>query len=842
LLLLPSCRNIAAAAHPTHKLQRMGQIEALMHLLHRDKAASPALARYLVSMLLQLVQIPSLQPFCCMLLQIILHNILYAAASVDVEVPVTTKAVSKDAKAAAKAEQDQKLQQQQLAVGLLEELLPPTVASLVQCVERAAAAKQLQQQLLLWAGPVTCLPPTLLAGTNSSGNSSVGSSTAAVDLPADSPPVALLLALLSKPPRALLHVVQTLDLLPPLRVLAAPVALQQRLRQGLRLPQQIVQFEQRAAGMAASSRQRLIQAITAQLQRGAAELYVQGGSSSSRRVSSIANEGTELSAAADAAAAAGSDQQRRVYPSVVAAAFRLAKLGTQLGDKGVTELAGHLLALAGPVDPNVITFDAAAAAAEGSSGSDSNSKEGLAARTAFPMRAVLQHLVNCMFDQRPHVVAVAQNTLNRLLATAEAAAELRSLQDSAAKAAAAADKGSTSSSSNSSSSDTSAALLCSYLSIFIEKTSQSISHFEVDREAAVQALAAAASPALWSPVNKPFNSWLCQLCSTLLTACSAAEGAAGRSVLLQMLADAAALQPSLAELLLPHALLALCTSDNSGADLPGVGSVGLSARLGAAITQGLQLDCSNSGSSSSLFSAGSFAAGSNGSSCDSGGGGYTGAAINVRCLSVLLSCLEHARIVHRAAMLAPPGTSQPPPPASWQRCYCVHISYLTVAAAAMSCKAYFTALLYIEHWCEEQYGKLTLNPAAADTEAAGGVQLQHLQQLQQLAGLGGTSSGGTAAVPQLPGRTTAVQQQQQLLEAMLLDLYSNVNEPDGIYAVAAAFSSPASQLHLLQHEQRWASVLGAEDAQLQAVAVQPQHMQRLAQGNTGRVTDVLAED
>jgi hypothetical protein len=50
-------------------------------------------------------------------------------------------------------------------------------------------------------------------------------------------------------------------------------------------------------------------------------------------------------------------------------------------------------------------------------------------------------------------------------------------------------------------------------------------------------------------------------------------------------------------------------------------------------------------------------------------------------------------------------------------------------------------------------------------------------------------------------------------------------------------SNPTSQLHLLlQHEQRWASVLGADDAQLQAAAVQPQHMQRLAQGNTGTVS------
>jgi hypothetical protein len=169
----------------------------------------------------------------------------------------------------------------------------------------------------------------------------------------------------------------------------------------------------------------------------------------------------------------------------------------------------------------------------------------------------------------------------------------------------------------------------------------------------------------------------------------------------------------------------------------------------------------------------------------------------------------------------------------------VHLGYLSVATAALSCKAYFTALLYIEHWCEEQYGKLTLNPAAADAEAAGGVQLQHLQQLQQLAGL-----GSTAAAQQQPqglgSSATVEQQQKQQLESMLLDLYSNVNEPDGIYAVAAAFSSPASQLHLLQHEQLWASVLGAEDALLQAAAVQPQQLQQLAQGNTGRKVPTAA--
>ncbi|WIA20841.1 hypothetical protein OEZ85_005192 [Tetradesmus obliquus] len=48
-VLLNMHRNIAAAGHPMHKLQRLGQLEALMHLLDRTEAASPALARYLAA-------------------------------------------------------------------------------------------------------------------------------------------------------------------------------------------------------------------------------------------------------------------------------------------------------------------------------------------------------------------------------------------------------------------------------------------------------------------------------------------------------------------------------------------------------------------------------------------------------------------------------------------------------------------------------------------------------------------------------------------------------------------------------------------------------------------------
>jgi hypothetical protein len=40
--------------------------------------------------------------------------------------------------------------------------------------------------------------------------------------------------------------------------------------------------------------------------------------------------------------------------------------------------------------------------------------------------------------------------------------------------------------------------------------------------------------------------------------------------------------------------------------------------------------------------------------------------------------------------------------------YWLDVDYLAAAAAALRCGACFTALLYLEHWCEAAHGRLTL--------------------------------------------------------------------------------------------------------------------------------------
>lgn len=87
----------------------------------------------------------------------------------------------------------------------------------------------------------------------------------------------------------------------------------------------------------------------------------------------------------------------------------------------------------------------------------------------------------------------------------------------------------------------------------------------------------------------------------------------------------------------------------------------------------------------------------------------------------------------------------------------VDVDYLELAAAAARCGAHFTSLLYIEAWQEEQHCWLV--PLSATGGPAGG---------QSVAGASGSGAPG--------------------VERLLLDTYSQINEPDGIYAVARSHS------------------------------------------------------
>ncbi|CAM6085267.1 unnamed protein product [Calypogeia fissa] len=102
---------------------------------------------------------------------------------------------------------------------------------------------------------------------------------------------------------------------------------------------------------------------------------------------------------------------------------------------------------------------------------------------------------------------------------------------------------------------------------------------------------------------------------------------------------------------------------------------------------------------------------------------------------------------------------------SWNKVYWLQIDYLSTARAAQQCAAYFTSVLYVEHWCEESFGSVTLGPPdfSSDDELP-----SHLE--------------------------------------LLLRAYTRINEPDGVYGVVRSHKV-TSQLLRYEHEGNWSKAL-----------------------------------
>ncbi len=115
----------------------------------------------------------------------------------------------------------------------------------------------------------------------------------------------------------------------------------------------------------------------------------------------------------------------------------------------------------------------------------------------------------------------------------------------------------------------------------------------------------------------------------------------------------------------------------------------------------------------------------------------TARTTHIKATQLILTCLDHLRNMHVDAVLgldpgrairnsgaATQGRSRSirqasqgdgvGSPVQWQKRYWLDVDYLLVAAAALRCSAYFTALLYVEHWIEDEYGRLTLTDAPQD--------------------------------------------------------------------------------------------------------------------------------
>ncbi|KAF8657076.1 hypothetical protein HU200_060414 [Digitaria exilis] len=105
------------------------------------------------------------------------------------------------------------------------------------------------------------------------------------------------------------------------------------------------------------------------------------------------------------------------------------------------------------------------------------------------------------------------------------------------------------------------------------------------------------------------------------------------------------------------------------------------------------------------------------------------------------------------------------PSSSWKKVYWLSVDYLVAARAASRCSCDFTALMYVEFWCEEQFNRLAIGPP----------DFSHEESLPPHVGL-------------------------------LVAAFTRINEPDSIYGITLA-NEITSQIIRYEHEGDWSGAL-----------------------------------
>ncbi|XP_023765032.1 serine/threonine-protein kinase ATM isoform X1 [Lactuca sativa] len=112
----------------------------------------------------------------------------------------------------------------------------------------------------------------------------------------------------------------------------------------------------------------------------------------------------------------------------------------------------------------------------------------------------------------------------------------------------------------------------------------------------------------------------------------------------------------------------------------------------------------------------------------------------------------------------------------WEKVYWLPIDYLVVAKSAIGCGSYFTAVLYVEHWCQEHFSCLTL----------GSPDFSHLEMLPHHI-------------------------------EILVAAVTQINEPDSLYGIIQSHKL-TSQIITFEHEGNWSKALEYYDLQVRSEA------------------------
>ncbi|XP_071734165.1 serine/threonine-protein kinase ATM [Rutidosis leptorrhynchoides] len=262
----------------------------------------------------------------------------------------------------------------------------------------------------------------------------------------------------------------------------------------------------------------------------------------------------------------------------------------------------------------------------------------------------------------------------------------------------------------------------------------------------------------WETRDKTFEAWICQLVYALIHFCD--------DTILRLCQDIVLLKAEVAELLLSNVMVNLAKRKNLDIDLCKLISV--------KVVEEIVVESNNL----------------------------------IRSVQVILDALNELRLCHvmeRAASLSskteaskhakPSGYSSRsrgtphksrdhsstsaqslPSTLTWEKVYWLPIDYLVVAKSAIGCGSYFTAVLYVEHWCQEHFNCLTL----------GSPDFSHLEVLPHHI-------------------------------EILVSAVTQINEPDSLYGIIQSHKL-TSQIITFEHEGNWGKALEYYDLQIRSEA------------------------
>ncbi|XP_057442948.1 serine/threonine-protein kinase ATM [Lotus japonicus] len=280
---------------------------------------------------------------------------------------------------------------------------------------------------------------------------------------------------------------------------------------------------------------------------------------------------------------------------------------------------------------------------------------------------------------------------------------------------------------------------------------------DLDRKSKVEAISLEKS-AVWVTDSKSFETWICPLVYSLIVYCN--------DVILRLCQDMVLCKAEAAELLLPSIFVNIAARKDLEIDLHKLISVQLKEHI------------------------------------------FTESNKLIKSIQVILNCLNELRVCHvtersslvpskheisknsrpssyssktktrstpaKARHSAVVSSALEKSPSSWDKVYWLSIDYLLVAKSAVSCGSYFTSMMYVEHWCEEQFKTMT----------TGGPDFSHNEIL--------------------PDHIE-----------ILVSAVTRINEPDSLYGILQSHKL-TSQITMLEHEGNWGKALEFYDLQVQS--------------------------